>query len=89
MDPAKDADFRNLVEGSHPDYEIISSQGEVPNTYTVKMKARDAENYKVQAVDQALRTIENRVNSLGVAEPVIQKRGGPGRARDHRPVSRT
>jgi preprotein translocase subunit SecD len=79
VDPAKDTDFRNLVEGNHPDYEIISSQGEVPNTYTVKMKARDAENYKVQAVDQALRTIENRVNSLGVAEPVIQKRGGPGK----------
>ena len=32
----------------------------------------------MQAVDQALRTIENRVNALGVAEPVIQKRGGPG-----------
>ena len=29
-------------------------------------------------MDQALRTIENRVNALGVAEPVIQKRGGPG-----------
>jgi len=42
------------------------------------MKMRAAEEYRLQAVDQALRTIENRVNALGVVEPVIQKRGGPG-----------
>lgn len=78
VDPAKDSLFRNMVEGAYADYEIISSQGEVPNTYTLKIKSRAAEEYRLQAVDQALRTIENRVNSLGVVEPVIQKRGGPG-----------
>lgn len=78
VDPARDTDFRNMIEGSYLDYEIVSSQGEVPNTYTLKMRARSADEYREQAVDQALRTIENRVNSLGVAEPVIQKRGGPG-----------
>jgi len=77
VDPAKDSAFRNLVDGSFADYEIVSSQGEVPNTYTLKMKARAADEYRLQAVDQALNTIENRVNALGVAEPVIQKRGGP------------
>ena len=78
VDPAKDTAFRNMVEGTYTDYEIVSSQGEVPNTYTLKMKTRAADEYRLQAVDQALRTIENRVNALGVAEPVIQKRGGPG-----------
>ena len=78
VDPAKDSAFRNMIDGSFADYEIVSSQGEVPNTYTLKMKARAADEYRLQAVDQALRTIENRVNALGVAEPVIQKRGGPG-----------
>jgi preprotein translocase subunit SecD len=78
VDPAKDTVFRNMIEGSYPEYEITSSQGEVPNTYTLKMKARTAEESRQLAVDQALRTIENRVNALGVAEPVIQKRGGPG-----------
>ncbi|HZI50925.1 MAG TPA: protein translocase subunit SecD [Terriglobia bacterium] len=78
VDPAKDAVFRNMIEGAYQEFEITSSRGEVPNTYTLKMRARDAENYRLQAVDQALRTIENRVNSMGVAEPVIQKRGGPG-----------
>src|SRR5688572_7413493 len=76
VDPAKDSSFRTMIEGGYPDYEIISSQGEVPNTYTMKMRARAADEYRLQAVDQALRTIENRVNSLGVTEPVIQKRGG-------------
>ena len=78
VDPSKDGDFRNTIEGSYPDFEVTSSQGEVPNTYTLKMKARSAEDYRVQSVDQAVHTIENRINSLGVAEPVIQKRGGPG-----------
>lgn len=79
VDPAKDSAFRNIVEGAYTDYEILSSgQGEGANTYTLKLKTRAAEEYRLQAVDQALRTIENRVNALGVAEPVIQKRGGPG-----------
>lgn len=78
VDPAKDADFRNLIEGGYPDWDIVSSGGEIPNTYSVKLKTRAAEDYKVQAVDQAVNKIQNRINSLGVTEPVIQKRGGPG-----------
>jgi preprotein translocase subunit SecD len=80
VDPTKDSTFRNLIDGSYSDYEIVSSgQGEGANTYTLKIKARFAEEYRLQAVDQALRTIENRVNAMGVAEPVIQKRGGTGK----------
>ncbi|HET9943869.1 MAG TPA: hypothetical protein VFR05_11025, partial [Terriglobia bacterium] len=64
VDPAKDSAFRTMIEGGYVDYEITSSQGDVPNTYTLKMRARAADEYRLQAVDQALRTIENRVNSL-------------------------
>jgi preprotein translocase subunit SecD len=78
VDPTRDSDFRNMISGSYPDWDIISSQGEVPNTYTLQMKSLSAEAYKVQSVDQALRTIENRINSMGVTEPVIQKKGGAG-----------
>jgi preprotein translocase subunit SecD len=78
VDPTKDSAFRNMVEGTYLDFDIASSTGDAARTYTLRMKARSAEEYKVQAVDQALRTIENRINILGVAEPVIQKRGGPG-----------
>lgn len=78
VDPARDSDFRNLISGTYPDWDITSSQGEVPTTYALQMKSNAVEEYKRQAVDQALRTIENRVNAMGVAEPVIQKRGGAG-----------
>lgn len=79
VDLAKDSEFRNMIEGAYGnDFEIVSSTSTGAKTYTVKMKMRAAEEYRLQAVDQALRTIENRVNALGVAEPVIQKRGGPG-----------
>ena len=78
VDPAKDSDFRNMIEGAYTDYEIVSSETTGAKIYTMRMKMRAAEEYRLQAVDQALRTIENRVNALGVAEPVIQKRGGPG-----------
>jgi preprotein translocase subunit SecD len=78
VDPARDADFRNMIEGSYSDFDIADSQRDVANNYTMKLKARNAEEYKVQAVDQALRTIATRIDTLGVAEPVIQKRGGPG-----------
>ena len=75
VDPTRDSDFRNLISGTYPDWDITSSQGELPNTYTLQMKARAVTAYREQAVDQALRTIENRVNAMGVAEPVIQKGG--------------
>jgi preprotein translocase subunit SecD len=80
VDPAKDNDFRNLIEGSHPDFEIISSQQDGATTYAVRMTARAAAEYREQAVDQALNTIENRINALGVVEPVIQRRSGLGQS---------
>ena len=79
VDAAKDSDFRNMIEGTYSqEWEIVSSDSTAGKTYTVRMKMRTATELRSQAVDQALRTIENRVNALGVAEPVIQKRGGPG-----------
>jgi len=79
VDPAKDGDFRNIIEGTYGnDFEIASSQRDAATTFTMRMKPRAANEYREQSVDQALRTIENRINALGVVEPVIQKRGGPG-----------
>src|SRR4029453_10163419 len=78
VDAARDSDFRNLIEGTYTDYSIVSTGDQGLGTYTMKMKPRAAEEYKSQAVDQALRTIANRIDKMGVAEPVIQKRGGPG-----------
>jgi preprotein translocase subunit SecD len=78
VDPLRDSDFRNLISGTYPEWDLSSRPGEAPNTYALQMKSNAVEDYKRQAVDQALRTIENRINILGVTEPVIQKRGGAG-----------
>jgi preprotein translocase subunit SecD len=76
VDPNKDADFRSVINERLPDWDLISTAGEVPNTYTMRMKAANEQAYREQSVDQAIQTIRNRVDSLGVGETVIQKHGG-------------
>ena len=78
VDAAQDDPFRKIISGTFPEWDIVGTNQDVPNTYVIQMKARTAEDYRQQAVDQALKTIENRINDIGVAEPVIQKRGGAG-----------
>jgi preprotein translocase subunit SecD len=78
VDPAKDADVRRILNESFSDWDLVSTAGEVPNTYTVRLKPNVAQLLRDQAVDQALQTIRNRVDELGVAEPTLQKHGGPG-----------
>ena len=45
-------------------------------TYTFRMKPNVANQVRNETVDQALRTIERRVNEFGVAEPVVARQGG-------------
>jgi preprotein translocase subunit SecD len=78
VDSNKDNDFRSVINERLPDWELISTAGEVPITYTMKMKAANEQAYREQSVDQAIQTIRNRVDQLGVGEVVIQKHGGAG-----------
>src|SRR5262245_12516952 len=48
VDENRGSDFRNLVEGSYSDFDIISTAGDVPGTYMMKLKPRAAEEYKSQ-----------------------------------------
>ena len=45
-------------------------------TYVFRMKANIANQARQETVDQAMRTIERRVNELGVAEPIVARQGG-------------
>ena len=45
-------------------------------TYAFRMKANIANQIRQETVDQAIRTIERRVNELGVAEPIVARQGG-------------
>jgi preprotein translocase subunit SecD len=79
VDPARDNEFRNIITGFFPEWDIVSSETQTANTYAVQLKPKAADDYRNLAVDQALQTIENRINSIGVAEPVIQKNIGAGK----------
>jgi preprotein translocase subunit SecD len=78
VDPTKDNDFRSLLNERFIEWDLTSTAGEVPNTYTVALKAAQMQAYREQSVDQAINTIRNRIDQLGVGEVVIQKHGGPG-----------
>ena len=78
VDPAKDSDFRRILNERFTEWDLISTAGEVPNTYTIRLKPAQEQAYRDQSVDQAINTIRNRIDQLGVGETVIQKHGGPG-----------
>jgi len=78
VDPAKDSDFRRILNERFTEWDLISTAGEVPNTYTIRLKPAQEQAYRDQSVDQAINTIRNRIDAMGVGETVIQKHGGPG-----------
>src|SRR5215471_7637638 len=78
VDPNKDSDFRRILNERFSEWDLVSTAGEVPNTYTMRLKQSQEQAYREQSVDQAIQTIRNRIDQLGVGEVVIQKHGGPG-----------
>ena len=78
VDPSKDSDFRRILNERFTEWDLISTAGEVPNTYTIRLKPAQEQAYRDQSVDQAINTIRNRIDAMGVGETVIQKHGGPG-----------
>jgi preprotein translocase subunit SecD len=77
VDPNKDSEFRAALNERFTEWDLISTAGEVPNTYTVRLKPAQEQTFREQSVDQAINTIRNRIDQLGVGETIIQKHGGP------------
>jgi preprotein translocase subunit SecD len=67
--PDQDQAFRSLVADIEPTYNRTSGAG----SYTFTMRPNIANQLREDAVNQALQTIDRRVNELGVAEPVIAR----------------
>jgi preprotein translocase subunit SecD len=65
----QDQAFRALLVDIEPTFNRTSGAG----TYTFTMRPNIANQLREEAVDQALQTIDRRVNELGVAEPVIAR----------------
>src|SRR3984957_1144625 len=70
--PEQTSDFKTIVTDRLPDYEASSG---AENSWTVSMKPQNLADLKTRAVTQAIETIRNRIDALGVSEPVIQEHG--------------
>jgi preprotein translocase subunit SecD len=70
--PEQSSDLRSIVNDRLPEYDLNSG---AENSWTVTMKPQSLAELKNRAVSQAIETIRNRVDALGVNEPVIQEHG--------------
>ncbi len=66
---------KGLLSGQFPDLQVVESTdgGEFKLALTIKPEA--ARKVQEQALKQNITTLHNRINELGVAEPVIQQQG--------------
>ena len=77
----RDAEVRSLADGSvilaeQFDREQIAGEG--PASYRFRMKPNIDRRVREESVQQAIQTIDRRVNELGVAEPVVASHGADG-----------
>jgi preprotein translocase subunit SecD len=72
VDIAAAGDLRSLVNDQFSEYDLTSGPD---NTWNVTLKPTVLEAIKKRAVEQAIETIRNRIDQLGVSEPVIQEHG--------------
>ena len=63
-----------LLEKQMTDYRFASSEKN-PLILTAQMKEKSLQDLQQYAVTQNITTLNNRINDLGVAEPVIQQQG--------------
>jgi preprotein translocase subunit SecD len=72
VDLGASGDLRSLVSDQFGEYDMVSGPD---NTWSVSMKPTVLATLKSRAVSQAIETIRNRIDQLGVTEPVIQEYG--------------
>jgi preprotein translocase subunit SecD len=65
-------DFRAILTERFPTWTLTPVNS---TDYRLNMKPSEALILRKDTVDRSMRTIENRINALGLTEPVIQQRG--------------
>jgi len=70
--PESSSELRRIVTDKLPEYDLASG---AENSWTLTMKPSMASDTRKKAVQQAIETIRNRIDQLGVSEPVIQEHG--------------
>ncbi len=74
VDPQKSAEFRATVDDGFQNWDRSSLPGS-PNSSLLTLKTSVEQQIRNSSVQQAIQTIRNRVDQLGVTEPVIQEHG--------------
>ena len=69
------SDLLSIMQDHLPDCNV---SGGPDNTWNISMKPQLLADLKDKAVTQAIETIRNRIDQLGVSEPTIEEHGGPG-----------
>ena len=72
----KDAEFRRLADEFTST--MFNRTAGAAGTYQFELKPNQVNTLREGAVEQALQTIERRVNDLGVAEPIVARHGTAG-----------
>jgi preprotein translocase subunit SecD len=72
IQPSARQDLLSIVSDRLPEYDVT---GGANNTWTMSMKPQMLTELKSRAVTQAIGTIRNRIDSLGVTDPTIQEHG--------------
>jgi preprotein translocase subunit SecD len=72
VQPSSRGDLLNIVQERLPEYNLT---GGAENSWTMSMKPSILTDLKNKAVTQAIETIRNRIDALGVSEPTIQEHG--------------
>jgi preprotein translocase subunit SecD len=70
--PDARSDLRSIFQERLPEYDFT---GGADNSWVLSMKPSNLTDLKNRAVTQAIETIRNRIDSLGVSEPTIQEHG--------------
>jgi preprotein translocase subunit SecD len=70
--PEASGDLRSLVGDRLPEYDLASGP---ENSWVLSIKPGRLVEMKNRAVSQAIETIRNRIDQLGVNEPIIQEHG--------------
>ena len=70
--PESRSDLSSLVSDRLPEYELHSGP---ENSWDLDMKPSLLTDLKNRSVTQAIETIRNRIDTLGVSEPVIEEHG--------------
>jgi preprotein translocase subunit SecD len=70
--PESRSDLLSIVQDRLPEYNLTSA---ADNTWTISMKPQALSDLKTRAVTQAIETIRNRIDQLGVSEPIIEEHG--------------